>query len=363
MYNPLFLYGPAGVGKSHMIAAIGAGLKKALADARVILTSGTRLAGAATLAAADNKLPELEAELKAAKALLVDDLHLLAVNDKNQAFLGQIFAHYFKSGLQVVFTSLYPARSLASMEEALKISLAKGWSVDLKAPAAEPRRDMMTSAFSRAGVEFTQDEVSVFMDKIADKQADCKRWAKRLLTIKALREAVGEPTPMDKILSEIFTSDAGPEGQELPTAPEIDAAAKFAPPPPGKTAKNLAIFLPKAHEALMTWVVSRFHETRPPYDKELSYRHVLLQTYDADQPFGIPFQIGEAARLCGADAVLLVGPPLAAALAAKAGDFAHAVGHIVESQDVAFSWIPPGGLLSKANFFRAHLDFQAGKTE
>ena len=39
---------------------------------------------------------------------------------------------------------------------------------------------MMTSAFSRAGVEFTQDEVSVFMDKIADKQADCKRWAKRL---------------------------------------------------------------------------------------------------------------------------------------------------------------------------------------
>ena len=57
----------------------------------------------------------------------------------------------------------------------------------------------------------------------------------------------------------------------------------------------------------MTWVVSRFHETRPPYDKELSYRHVLLQTYDADQPFGIPFQIGEAARLCGADAVLLVG--------------------------------------------------------
>ena len=96
----------------------------------MILTSGTRLAGAATLAAADNKLPELEAELKAAKALLVDDLHLLAVNDKNQAFLGQIFAHYFKSGLQVVFTSLYPARSLASMEEALKISLAKGWSVD-----------------------------------------------------------------------------------------------------------------------------------------------------------------------------------------------------------------------------------------
>ena len=107
----------------------------------------------------------------------------------------------------------------------------------------------------------------------------------------------------------------------------------------------------------MKWLVARFYQAAPPYKQEPTYRHVLLQSYDSDQAFGIPFLIAEAARAASADAALLVGPPVGSALAAKAGDFAHAVWHILEGQDISFAWIAPGGLLSKSNFMRAHLDF------
>jgi len=118
MYNPLFLHGPPGVGKSHMLHAIGLALVGGFSEEEIVLTSGPRLAHAASFALAEGRSGEIEAFLKNAKALLVDDVHLLAVTEENRAFLAKVFDLFFSGSLQVVMTSLYPPRGLAALEEA-----------------------------------------------------------------------------------------------------------------------------------------------------------------------------------------------------------------------------------------------------
>ncbi|MBI5211626.1 MAG: ATP-binding protein [Elusimicrobia bacterium] len=361
MYNPLFVFGAAGVGKSHMIKAIGGGLEKSLGGG-VVLTSGVKLANAVSRALEEGKYPELEKRLGEAKALLVDDIHLLNVTEENQGSLAKIFALFFSRNLQVVLTSLYPARALGALEEALKISLRKGWSVDMKLAAGDAQKEMVTGAFSRLGLELTSDEIGLFVERLGGNMPEAARWVRRFASLRAFQEAQGTPSPFDKELATLFAQEAVAAGLEIPSAQELEAARSFAPPAPGPSARGMAIFVPKGQEPMMAWATSKFYESLLTLKIEASYKHVIFEAYDADQPFGVPFKIGDTARKAAADIALVVGTPPASPLASRVAEFSHAVGHILDGLDIAMGWLPFDGTKNASNLFRVHLDFLA-KTE
>lgn len=356
MYNPLFLHGGPGVGKSHMIHAIGKGLAQALAEENVIVTTGARLARAATKALAAGKAGELEAALGKAKALLVDDIHLIAVTDANRAELAKLFALFFGANLQVVFTSVYPPKALGALEEALKISFAKGWAVDMKPHTAAVQTDILGVAFDKAALSLSGDEIKEFIEMLGPNQAEAVRWAKRLVTLNAIANKAGQPAKIPDLYRILF--DPGVAAKELPDPKDLETARGFKPPPPGPEAINLAVLLPKGQEAMAGWVQSQFYKAAP-FGVSRSFRHVLVGSYDAGQPFGVPFQIGELCERAGAQAALVVGPPADSNLAARAGEFSHAVVHILEGLDAGMGWIPHRGTVSLAHFLRAHIDISA----
>ncbi len=361
MYNPLFIYGAAGIGKTHMLHAIASGLAKPLGAEAILMTTGPRLSNAASRAAEEGRSAELEERLAKRKALLVDDIHLINVTESNQPVLLKVFAAFFGKNQQVVLTSLYPARALASLEEALKISLAKGWSVDMKTPGAEPQKDMILAAFSAWGIDLTNDEIALFHEKLGKGFAESVRWERRFQTLRKIKESRAEPTPFDKLLPALFAADPPAEGRELPSPQDLDSARGFSPPAPRPGAINLAILVPAGQEAFRPWIAARLYDAAPKLGVEANFRHVLLGTYDSEQPFGVPFQIGEMCRRAGAGAALVLGPPAASGLAARQGEFSHAVAHILEAQGSVLAWLPYDGMNSTANFFRVHLDYLWGR--
>ncbi len=151
MYNPLFLYGVPGTGKSHMLNAIGASLSKGLGGSVLLSTSGSRLSRAVNGALARKAMAEIETRVENSKALLMDDIHLMAISDQNKDALAAVFKSFFDRKLQVVITSLYPPKSLGALEGALKFSFSKGWSVDLKMPSPAIQKDIIMGAADRAG--------------------------------------------------------------------------------------------------------------------------------------------------------------------------------------------------------------------
>jgi hypothetical protein len=355
MYNPLFLYGVPGTGKSHMLHAIGGGLSKGLGDAVLLSTSGSRLSRATNAAIARNSLAELEKKAMESKALLVDDIHLLAVDDGNKEFLAKLFKSFFDRGLQVVITSLYPPRALNALEEALKFSFSKGWSVDLKIPSPAVQKELVMAAGDRANAGWNAEEMTALHEKLSVwGYADLTLWLRRLRILKKIRLAKGQTATMPELMALIY--DPLVAAAAAPPTPEQAAAARFAPPTVSSVVPALAVLAPKGADGHGPFAASLFYEAGSRNGISAAFRHALWDTYDAAQTFGVPFQIGDMCARAGVTRLLLIGPGGDSPLAPRAMEFAHAVRRILESQGIQLGFIPFNGLLNQAQYINAQLD-------
>ena len=360
MYNPMFLHGAPGVGKTHLLQAIGAGLGEALGAENIILTSGGRLTRAANLALAGYEGAAFEAELARAKALLVDDVHLLSVGEANSALLSKAFNFFFSRNLQVVMTSNYPPRALGALEEALKISISRGWSVDLKLPGPSIQLEIINAFLDKRGANIPSEDVKKFHEMLGKNYFESERWIRRFLVFLKLRESSSEAQKCDELLSARFDPGVRVGSPELPSPAELQSVQGFMPPAPGPQARGLALLVPKGQEAMAPWVASRFAQAAELFKiPDGGYRQVLAATYDAGQPFGVPFQIGEMCANAGADVALVLGPAADSSLASREAEFSHAVVHVLESLGIAAGWIAHRGTMFAGPFLRAHLDFLA----
>lgn len=360
MYNPLFLYGAPGAGKTHVAQSIARALGQALGDENVLSTSGSRLSSAVSHALAENRYKELDEVLQKAKALVVDDIHLLAVTEANRQTLAQVFAIFFSKNLQVVLTSIYPPRALGALEEALKISFGKGWSVDVKIPNPNVQAEIVRSQLDRLAIQLSTDEGKRFLELLGPNYFESIRWARRLKRFVRQGQAVGRnPAPPD-LFPVLFDPGVKQPHEEMPTAAELQSIAAFKPPAPKPDAKNIAFMVPKGGEALAPWVLARFFQTGGELGITQSYRPVLVEAYDAQQPFGVPFQIGELCARSNAQAAVVIGPPPDTQLAQREQEFSHAVNRILEGLDVPMGWLKFKGTTALPNYLRVHLDLLRG---
>ncbi|MFI5363116.1 MAG: DnaA ATPase domain-containing protein [Elusimicrobiota bacterium] len=357
MYNPLFLYGAPGTGKSHMLHAIGEALSKGLGSSVLLTTSGSRLSRAVNAALAGKGTAEIEARAGKSKALLVDDLHLLAVSDQNKDSLAQLFKSFFDRKLQVVITSLYPPRSLGALEEALKFSFSKGWSVDVKIPNPTIQKDLISAAAERARVGLNADELNLLHEKLsAWGYSDLMVWLKRVAVLRKTREAAGQPAALQDILRLIYEPVlAG--GTEAPAT----AASNYAPPSAPADAEPIAVITPKGPEGLGAFAARQFYEAGAKNGFARIYRHALWETYDPAVPFGVPFLIGEMCRRAAVTSALIVGPTPDSPLGPRSAEFAHAARRILESSGVELAFIPYSGLQLEAHYINAHLDLASAR--
>ncbi|MDE2491131.1 MAG: ATP-binding protein, partial [Elusimicrobia bacterium] len=351
MYNPLFLYGVPGTGKSHLLQAIGAALSKGL-GVGVANTSGPRLSRAVNSALARKDMREIDALIADSKTLLVDDVHLTAVSDANKAVLAKIFKAFFDRQQQVVLTSLYPPRALGALEEALKFSFSKGWSVDLKLPSASVQKDLIASAADRSQAGLASEEIALLHEKLSQwGYQDLTLWLHRVAVFKRTREAAKQSAGLADLIPLIY--DPVVAGSAEPIKP---ATTSFRPPAAGAGAPPLAVIAPKGQDGVGPYAASLFYEIGAKNGLTEPYRHALWETYDPAQTYGVPFVIGDLCARARVARALVVGPPPDSPLGARAAELAHAVRRILDSQGVLAAWIPYNGLQQGAHYLNAHLD-------
>ena len=352
MYNPLFLYGTPGTGKSRLLHAIANAMSKGLGESTFLLTSGARLSRAVTSALARGSTADIDAKVKESRALFIDDIHLMAVNDGNKEALARVFKAFFDDKRQVVITSLYPPKALGRLEESLKFSFAKGWSVDLKIPGPNVQKDLIMMVCDKAGMQLSQDEGNTLHEKLSHiGYSELSLWASRLALLRDKRESRGEPVGVQDLLSIIYEPVVGGvEGQPTQRPP-------FTQPPVGADAQPIAVIAPKARDGVGSFAASLFYEVGGNYGFAPAYRHVLFETYDDQQQVGVPFQIADMCHRAAVTRALIIGPTPESALGTRAAEFAHAVRHLLESVGVRTGWIPASGLYTGAHYLNAHLDF------
>ncbi|MBI2787975.1 MAG: ATP-binding protein [Elusimicrobia bacterium] len=354
MYNPLFLYGVPGTGKSHLLYGIASNMSKGLGTSSLLVTSGARLSRAVSAAAASGTMAAIDKKVADSKAIFVDDIHLLAITDQNKDLLAKIFKSFFDRSQQVVITSMYPPKALGTLEEALKFTFSKGWSVDLKIPSPNVQRDLVAAVADRVGAQLSGDEIGQLADKlILWGYPDMSLWTRRIATLRKIRAAANQPSPLMDLLRIIYEPIT--IGSEAP--PVSTAAATFSPPGAPAGAEPLAIVVPKGQQGLGEYAATLFLETGTKNGFTRPYRYAMMGTYDAMQQVGVPFQIADMCHRAGVTRALVVGPGADSPLAARANEFGHAVRRILDSSGVATGWVPHAQVHIAAHYVNAHLDF------
>ncbi len=137
-YNPLFIYGGVGLGKTHLMQAIGNEMYRTNPSTRIIYCTGEVFANELVSAIMNNKNENFRKKYRNIDLLLIDDIQFLAGKEKCQEEFFHTFNTLFESGKQIVLTSEKPPKEIA-LESRLKTRFEMGLSVDIQTPDYETR--------------------------------------------------------------------------------------------------------------------------------------------------------------------------------------------------------------------------------
>ena len=164
-FNPLFIFGGPGLGKTHLLQAIGIAVKEKFSELVVLYVTGNEFKTQYMDAVKCNKLVDFMAFYMRIDVLLVDDIQDLLGQGSQNAFFN-VFNHLHQSGKQLVFTSDRAPVDLKNFEERLLSRFKWGLSVDLSRPEYETRLAMLKARAFREGVSIGDDVLSFLASRI-----------------------------------------------------------------------------------------------------------------------------------------------------------------------------------------------------
>ena len=154
VYNPLFMYGGSGLGKTHVMSAIGNQVRQRDANAVVELVTLDDFVAELHTAIATRTVERFKEEYLQVSVLLIDDVQFLTGHRETQTELLRIFNALHSDGRQIVMTSDRPPAEISDVDERLLTRLSGGLIVDVGAPDYETRMAILKAKCEERGVRF-----------------------------------------------------------------------------------------------------------------------------------------------------------------------------------------------------------------
>ena len=163
-YNPLFLYGGVGLGKTHLMHAIAHLIKERDAEARIAYVHSERFVGDMVRALQHNSMNEFKTAYRSLDALLIDDIQFFAGKDRSQEEFFHTFNELLEGQHQVILTCDRYPKEVEGLEERLKSRFGWGLTVAIEPPELETCVAILISKAQHAGVNLPE-EVAFFIGK------------------------------------------------------------------------------------------------------------------------------------------------------------------------------------------------------
>lgn len=165
-YNPLFVFGPPGVGKTHLAQAIGIGIKETKPTARVLYVTARLFESQFTAANARGRINDFIAFYQGIDTLIIDDIQDFIGKPKTQNTFFHIFNHLHLNSKQLIMTSDVRPSEMDNMEERLLSRFKWGMTCELERPDYDMRIKVLTRKAEQEGIEMPQEVLEYIAENV-----------------------------------------------------------------------------------------------------------------------------------------------------------------------------------------------------
>jgi chromosomal replication initiator protein len=161
-YNPLFIYGGVGMGKTHLMHAIGRSLLDNYAGMRIVYTSSERFMNEMVTSIRLQRMPRFHQYYRSADVLLVDDIQVLGRKEATQEEFFHTFNELYEHQKQIVISSDSPPKEIPGLVERLRSRFEWGLMVDIQPPDLETKMAILDKKAEAEGIRLPED-VRIFI--------------------------------------------------------------------------------------------------------------------------------------------------------------------------------------------------------
>ena len=165
-YNPLFIYGPSGLGKTHLLYAIAGEINFRHPEYNIIYIKGDQFTNELIQALQEGRNQEFRNKYRNADLFLVDDIQFIAGKDSTQEEFFHTFNNLYENHKQIVLTSDRPPSELLRLEDRLKTRFEWGLIADINPPDYETRMAIIRNKSKSLGLDMPDDVASYIADNI-----------------------------------------------------------------------------------------------------------------------------------------------------------------------------------------------------
>ena len=220
-YNPLFMYGGSGLGKTHLIYAICGKIRQNHPDYKLLYVKGEEFANELILAIRNGTTAEFKEKSRQADLLAVDDIQFIAGKESTQEEFFHTFNSLYECGKQIILTSDRPPKEIKTLEDRLRTRFEWGLLVDVQPPDFETRMAIISRKADSLRLDLPEDVAAFIAGKLKDNVRQLEGVVKRLdahanltgapitmlLAENAIQDIMTEQTPLpvtvDRIIDEV----------------------------------------------------------------------------------------------------------------------------------------------------------------
>ena len=218
-YNPLFIYGNSGLGKTHLLLAIGQYIREHQPEKKIEYIKGDDFTNQMVKSIKEGTAEEFRTRYRNVDLFLVDDIQFIAGKDRTQNEFFHTFNNIYEAGHQIVITSDQPPMDMALLDDRLRTRFEGGLMADIQPPDLETRMAITRNKAAQLGLMLSDEAVAYIAENITANIRQIEGVIKRLtaykeilnsvIDIEAVRRAIGDvtrigediPSP-DKIIRE-----------------------------------------------------------------------------------------------------------------------------------------------------------------
>jgi len=184
-YNPLFIYGGVGLGKTHLVNAIGnASLRR---GKQVLMISSESFVNELISSLRSNRMQEFKTKFRSLDLLIIDDVQFMIGKERTQEEFFHTFNELHQRHKQIILTSDKLPQELTGLEDRLRTRFASGLSADLQPPDFETRVAILTKKAEGAGILLDRDVASLISERVSTNVRELEGALTRLLALSSLR--------------------------------------------------------------------------------------------------------------------------------------------------------------------------------